>query len=87
VQAVADAPSRLTLDTRDLTIHSVQLAGGDGSTPQPLQHSFGDRHEVRGWLAGCRLGRRRLQTHTLPVRRTGRLLQLTHAALRCAPAA
>lgn len=56
VEAVADAPRTLTLDTRGLTIHSVRLLSGapaaaavteeKGAAAQSLQHVLADAHEV-----------------------------------------
>lgn len=59
MEAVADAPKRLTLDTRDLTIHGVLLLAAAVASPaapeegQPLSHSLGDKHEV--WNGPCHL--------------------------------
>ena len=59
VEAVADAPKLLTLDTRDLTLHKVTLlntpaaaaadaeAGSTAGTEQCLSYALAPKHEVR----------------------------------------
>jgi hypothetical protein len=60
VEAVADAPKTLTLDTRDLTLHNVTLLSGSGAPAaaaaagvkesaggqQSLQYNLADKHPV-----------------------------------------
>lgn len=61
VEAVAEAPKTLTLDTRDLTLHKVTLLSGtapaaeEGAAPaeQSLQYALADKHPVGcGWHSG-----------------------------------
>jgi hypothetical protein len=64
VEAVADAPKTLTLDTRDLTLHKVTLLSGStaaaaaaaavteekGSAEQSLQYVLAEKHQVSACL-------------------------------------
>ena len=63
VEAVADAPKTLTLDTRDLTLHKVTLLSGTqaaaaavteekGAAEQSLQYALADKHPVSAGRLG-----------------------------------